>query len=96
MFYKYNFERDVFGILIYPDSGVGKTSCLVQYVDKTFSPNFISTVGIDFREKIVDYRPLDLEDEELNKKVPPKRVHLQVDILLTSCFIGSLIMLSFG
>lgn len=35
------------------DSGVGKTSLLFQYTDKAFNPKFISTVGIDFREKRV-------------------------------------------
>ena len=35
------------------DSGVGKTSFLYQYTDGTFSNKFISTVGIDFREKRV-------------------------------------------
>ena len=35
------------------DSGVGKTSLLYQYTDGTFNPKFISTVGIDFREKRV-------------------------------------------
>ena len=35
------------------DSGVGKTSLLFQYTDGTFNPKFISTVGIDFREKRV-------------------------------------------
>lgn len=33
------------------DSGVGKTSFLYQYTDGTFNCKFISTVGIDFREK---------------------------------------------
>ena len=33
------------------DSGVGKTSFLFQYTDQTFNNKFISTVGIDFREK---------------------------------------------
>nr|CAD7266172.1 unnamed protein product [Timema shepardi] len=33
------------------DSGVGKTSFLYQYTDGTFKSRFISTVGIDFREK---------------------------------------------
>lgn len=33
------------------DSGVGKTSFLYQYTDGAFSTKFISTVGIDFREK---------------------------------------------
>ena len=35
------------------DSGVGKTSLLYQYTDGTFNSKFISTVGIDFREKQV-------------------------------------------
>nr|CAH7764256.1 unnamed protein product [Callosobruchus chinensis] len=33
------------------DSGVGKTSFLYQYTDGSFNSRFISTVGIDFREK---------------------------------------------
>jgi Ras-related protein Rab-27A len=37
--------------LIAGDSGVGKTSFLYQYTDSTFNNKFISTVGIDFREK---------------------------------------------
>lgn len=35
------------------DAGVGKTSFLFQYTDNTFNTKFISTVGIDFREKRV-------------------------------------------
>nr|BAG81978.1 small GTPase Rab27 [Doryteuthis pealeii] len=38
------------------DSGVGKTSFLFQYTDSTFNSKFISTVGIDFREKRVVHR----------------------------------------
>ena len=41
-------------IIIYAgDSGVGKTSFLCRYTDNMFYPAFISTVGIDFREKRV-------------------------------------------
>jgi small GTP-binding protein len=54
------------------DSGVGKTTFLYQYTDGQFNPKFISTVGIDFREKRVIYRP----------KTPPNgkpyRIHLQL------------------
>lgn len=35
------------------DSGVGKTSILYQYTDGKFNSRFITTVGIDFREKRV-------------------------------------------
>ena len=35
------------------NSGVGKTSFLYQYTDGTFESRFISTVGIDFKEKRV-------------------------------------------
>lgn len=38
------------------DSGVGKTSFLYQYTNATFNSKFISTVGIDFREKRIRYR----------------------------------------
>ncbi|XP_055371347.1 ras-related protein Rab-27A [Condylostylus longicornis] len=37
------------------DSGVGKTSLLYQYTDGVFHSRFISTVGIDFREKRLIY-----------------------------------------
>ncbi|XP_045583679.1 ras-related protein Rab-27A isoform X1 [Procambarus clarkii] len=38
------------------DSGVGKTSFLYQYTEGFFQQQFISTVGIDFREKRLIYR----------------------------------------
>ena len=38
------------------DSGVGKTSLLYQYTDGTFQSKFISTVGIDFKEKRIVYK----------------------------------------
>ncbi|XP_025837145.1 ras-related protein Rab-27A isoform X2 [Agrilus planipennis] len=38
------------------DSGVGKTSFLYQYTDGKFISKFITTVGIDFREKRLVYQ----------------------------------------
>lgn len=40
-------------LLALGDSGVGKTSYLCQYTDGVFQSRFVSTVGIDFREKRV-------------------------------------------
>ncbi|XP_039253691.1 ras-related protein Rab-37-like [Styela clava] len=43
-----------FKVMLVGDSGVGKTCVLVRYKDDTFlSGSFISTVGIDFRNKMV-------------------------------------------
>lgn len=50
------------------DSGVGKTSFLYQYTDSTFNSRFISTVGIDFREKRLLYQ----------SKGRNHRIHLQL------------------
>ncbi|XP_055587204.1 ras-related protein Rab-27A [Uranotaenia lowii] len=50
------------------DSGVGKTSFLYQYTDGVFHTKFISTVGIDFREKRVLY----------NSNGINHRVHMQL------------------
>ncbi|GFO09469.1 ras-related protein rab-27a, partial [Plakobranchus ocellatus] len=43
-------------LLALGDSGVGKTSFLYQYTDNVFNGKFISTVGIDFREKRVVHK----------------------------------------
>lgn len=50
------------------DSGVGKTSFLYQYTDGSFNSRFISTVGIDFREKRLLYQ----------SKGRNHRIHLQL------------------
>ncbi|XP_003223711.2 ras-related protein Rab-27B isoform X1 [Anolis carolinensis] len=42
-------------LLALGDSGVGKTTFLYRYTDNKFNPKFITTVGIDFREKRVMY-----------------------------------------
>ncbi|XP_033105811.1 ras-related protein Rab-27A-like [Anneissia japonica] len=55
------------------DSGVGKTSFLYQYTDSTFNNKFISTVGIDFREKRVMHRP-----KGSDSTARGQRVHLQL------------------
>ena len=51
------------------DSGVGKTSFLVQYTDGMFQNQFITTVGIDFREKRLTYK---------HNKDKSSKIHLQL------------------
>jgi len=57
------------------DSGVGKTSLLYQYTDGTFQSKFISTVGIDFKEKRIVYKP-NIEEGSTSKR--SQRCHLQL------------------
>ncbi|XP_048249848.1 ras-related protein Rab-27A-like [Haliotis rufescens] len=56
------------------DSGVGKTSYLYQYTDSMFNSKFISTVGIDFREKRVVHRVPSV-DGSVGRS---QRIHLQL------------------
>ncbi|KAF7987686.1 hypothetical protein HCN44_003549 [Aphidius gifuensis] len=48
------------------DSGTGKTSFLYQYTDGLFNSRFISTVGIDFREKRVIYQTINGRSQRIN------------------------------
>ena len=40
--------------LLIGDSSVGKTAMLLRYVDDLFKDDFLSTVGVDFRVKMVE------------------------------------------
>jgi len=51
-------------LLMIGDSGVGKTCLLLRYANDSFSPTFITTIGIDFKIK--------------NVKVDDKRIKLQI------------------
>lgn len=44
----------VFKLLLVGDAGVGKSSILLRYTDDTFDENLQSTIGVDFKVKVVN------------------------------------------
>jgi Ras-related protein Rab-1A len=45
----------IFKILLVGDSSVGKTSIATRFADNEFSPNYISTIGVDFKIKTLNF-----------------------------------------
>ncbi|KAI8868852.1 ras-domain-containing protein [Ramicandelaber brevisporus] len=44
----------LFKLLILGDSGTGKSCLLIRFVEDSFTPSFITTIGIDFRVKQIE------------------------------------------
>ena len=59
----------VFKILMIGDAGVGKSSILQQFTDGYFSENLQSTIGVDFKVKVMTV--MDPEDK-------PKRIKVTI------------------
>ena len=54
---KYSLSKqydDLFKLVIIGDSGVGKSCVLLRFADDTFTENFYSTIGVDFRFKCLE------------------------------------------
>ena len=47
-------SMETYKIILVGDASVGKTNLLTQYVDEKFTENNISTVGIEFKNKIIE------------------------------------------
>ncbi|KAK5092939.1 GTP-binding protein [Exophiala xenobiotica] len=41
-------------LLLVGDSGVGKSCCLLRFSEDSFTPSFITTIGIDFKIRTID------------------------------------------
>jgi Ras-related protein Rab-1A len=42
-------------LILIGSSGVGKTSVLTKFADDKFSDTFLTTIGVDFRFKTINY-----------------------------------------
>lgn len=49
----YEYGRTI-KLLVLGDSGAGKSCLLLRFADNTFNPSFTTTIGIDFRTKVVN------------------------------------------
>ena len=49
-------SMETYKIILVGDSSVGKTNLLTQYVDEKFSEKNISTIGIEFKNKIIELK----------------------------------------
>ena len=58
--HKYDY---LFKLLIIGESGVGKTCLLLRFTDDSFTANHLTTIGIDFKIKIIK-----LEDKLIKSK----------------------------
>lgn len=47
-------KKRVIRLLMIGDSGVGKTSLVLRYDEDSFSHKFVTTIGVDYRDKLVD------------------------------------------
>ncbi len=50
-----------FKLILIGDSSVGKTNLLERYCDNTFNNYFYSTIGVDFKIKMINYKNLTLK-----------------------------------
>ena len=46
-------EEESLKLIIIGDCGVGKTNMLVRFCENTFKPNYIATIGVDFKIKTI-------------------------------------------
>ncbi|KAI0553682.1 ras-domain-containing protein [Xylaria curta] len=45
---------DLIKLLLIGDSGVGKSCCLLRFSEDSFTPSFITTIGIDFKIRTIE------------------------------------------
>lgn len=71
-------------ILVIGDTSVGKTSLLLRYTDDKFSPSFVSTIGIDFKVKL-----LELDGQKVRMQIWDTAGQERFRTITTSYFRGA-------
>lgn len=56
-------------MLLIGDSGVGKSCLLLRFVDNTYTEDFITTIGSDFKSRVID-----VNGKRLKLQVRPARL----------------------
>lgn len=71
-------------LLMIGDSGVGKTCLLLRYSNDSFSPTFITTIGIDFKIKNIE-----IEDKRIKLQIWDTAGQERFRTITTSYFRGA-------
>jgi Ras-related protein Rab-8A len=78
-----NFDLQI-KLLMIGDSGVGKTCLLLRYANDSFSPTFITTIGIDFKIKTIT-----LDDKVIKLQIWDTAGQERFRTITTSYFRGA-------
>eukprot|EP00512_Aurantiochytrium_limacinum_P004059 CAMPEP_0171495444 /NCGR_PEP_ID=MMETSP0958-20121227/6149_1 /TAXON_ID=87120 /ORGANISM="Aurantiochytrium limacinum, Strain ATCCMYA-1381" /LENGTH=216 /DNA_ID=CAMNT_0012029435 /DNA_START=433 /DNA_END=1083 /DNA_ORIENTATION=+ len=78
-----NFDIQI-KLLMIGDSGVGKTCLLLRYANDSFSPTFITTIGIDFKIKTIQ-----LDDKTIKLQIWDTAGQERFRTITTSYFRGA-------
>ena len=71
-------------LLMIGDSGVGKSNLLLRYVDQTYNPTIITTIGIDFKIKTIDHHGM-----KIKLQIWDTAGHARFRTITTSYFRGA-------
>ena len=55
-----NIDEILLKIFLLGDSGVGKTSLMMKYVDDVFPQGYISTIGVEYKVKKIIFDGMDI------------------------------------
>ena len=50
----FKYSESLFKILLLGDSGVGKSSIIIRYIENNFSNNLMNSIGVDFKLKNIE------------------------------------------